>query len=112
LCSLTLSRLKLLKSLGNDISSIIIAVKMQVSVWRRTPSECVSISCVARRDYFGARSATCDMASERKMRGAARRTRLLSLFQQLMHSTREIALQKAINWTVMCFVCFLLSAAA
>jgi hypothetical protein len=26
--------------------------------------------------------------------------------------TREIALQKAINWTVMCFVCFLLSAAA
>ncbi|XP_059481521.1 phosphofurin acidic cluster sorting protein 2 isoform X2 [Neocloeon triangulifer] len=31
LCSLTLSRLVLLKSLGNDISSIIIAVKMQSS---------------------------------------------------------------------------------
>lgn len=31
LCSLTLSRLVLLKSLGADLSSIIIAVKMQVS---------------------------------------------------------------------------------
>lgn len=34
--------------------------------------ECVSISCVARQDYFGVHSVTCALWRERKMRGAAR----------------------------------------